>query len=83
MRLTVVAPVKWKVISNESSNPAEEFSQEKYLKSKWIQNKATHLLTKFAEKVGADTAITTFPETKPLSTYLFCFCAGNYQSVTT
>ena len=83
MRLAVVAPSKWKVISNEIPNPAEAFSQEKYLKSTWIQSKANHLIKKFAAKVGADTAITTFPETKPLSTYLFCFCVGNYQPVTT
>lgn len=83
MKLAVVTPSKWKVISHETPNPAETFSKEKYLNSKWIQRKASHLIYKFAEKVGEDTAITTFPVTKPLPSYLFCFCAGNYATVTT
>lgn len=84
MKLTVVAPSKWRVLSNENPNSPELYNHKQYSKNnQWIQIKAKYLINIFSEKVGPDTVITTFPETKLLATYLFCLCAGNYQPIIT
>ncbi len=33
--------------------------------------------------MGINTKITSFPDTKPLPSYIFCFAAGKYEEIST
>jgi hypothetical protein len=82
MNLTVIGPEKWRILSHEHPFSNESFKAEKYIKSaKWSHNKSRHLLDIFSKKVADifNTKMTSFPTTKLLPSYIFCFCAGNYQ----
>lgn len=80
MKLTIIAPSIWKILSNEFVKTSFEFSEKEHLKHAKIHGHSKHLMPEFLEKIpkeyeGKYTS-TIFPETKPLPTYLYCFIAG-------
>lgn len=74
MRLNIICPKIWKVLSNEYATVEEDFNKEKYLTS--IKTHHKDLVEKFIE--GKEGKMIIFPDTKLLPTYLYCFVAGEY-----
>ena len=69
-QLNVNAPGTWKVISNTT------LSNESNAKSKFLINPTGESLVK--NPSGDGVYLTVFAETKPISTYVFAFAAGNF-----
>jgi len=74
MRLNIVSPKIWKVLSNEYATVEEDFNAEKYLSS--IKTNHKDLVSQFI--AGREGKMLIFPDTKLLPTYLYCFVAGEY-----
>lgn len=74
MRLNIISPKIWKVLSNEYATVEEDFNAEKYLSS--IKTNHKDLVSQFI--AGREGRMLIFPDTKLLPTYLYCFVAGEY-----
>ena len=74
MRLNIISPKIWKVLSNEYATVEEDFDAEKYLSS--IKTNHKDLVSQFI--AGREGRMLIFPDTKLLPTYLYCFVAGEY-----
>jgi aminopeptidase N len=77
MRLNIICPKIWKVLSNEYAHLEEDFNAEKYVSSTRTSHK--ELLSAFV--AGKEGKMTLFPDTKLLPTYLYCFIAGEYKEL--
>ena len=84
MKLSIIAPSIWKILSNEKAEWSSELDQKEYcLKSK-LHGQSGHFLPKYFEllpKVEGKYIATVFPKTKIMSTYLYCFVAGDYEEI--
>ncbi|MCW5962033.1 MAG: hypothetical protein KIS76_17860 [Pyrinomonadaceae bacterium] len=78
--LRIVAPLEWKVVSNENSiERVEILSSEKAEREKKIE-KLPNGNTLVSTKI--DSALTVFRKTRPISTYVFAFAAGEFVEFT-
>ena len=76
MVLSIISPSEWKkVLSNEYAIVQKQFESQEYVISSQKPYFIDEVNTYLKDKTGN---MTIFPETKILSTYLFCFVAGQY-----
>jgi len=76
MKLSIVAPTDWTVVSNQPSNK-NAFNLTEYKSSvKLLSSSSAKLIDLLAKKVGDDTSLTIFETTELLPTYVFGFSAG-------
>lgn len=68
----VVAPVAWQVVSNVSGRFVDA-SVESYKEAERSETQVALEMTRYKREV--------FPETKPISTYVFAFAAGPFERV--
>lgn len=84
MRLTITAPSIWKILSNEKSSWAGNFNDKEYGPRTKLHGQSGQLLARFYQlmpKQEEKMITTVFPPTKIMSTYLYCFIAGDYEEI--
>lgn len=84
MKISVVTPADWIVVSNEPSVSAESFHVHKYRTYLELEHSSSiKMLDKFTnhQRIGNNTKMTLFGRSKVISTYLFVFAAGPYTCI--
>jgi aminopeptidase N len=79
MKLSVVTPSGWTVISNQPNTNNSIFHPADYKQRIQLGNQVSEeLLNHCLSAVSTETKMTFFEPTEPLSTYLFAFTAGPF-----